>query len=281
MLDRIPQNSCFEVFVLRITADKKEFFMIDMHVHLEYADYTFDWIDKFVERAVAMNIDTLCLVEHTHQFRDFAPMYRDAVNYSKFQHDWYYKKKLRNLSEYTEFITTVRKREYPIKLLFGLEVCYFENMEDLIYDRINSYNFDHIIGSVHWLDGFGFDLNRDQWNGIDVDDAYRRHFEIMEKLIESELFETVAHPDSIKLFGHIPSYDMKPTYNRIAQLMKRHGTSAEQNGGAHLKDNRIELGMAPDFLKSVKENHVNIITCSDAHRPEHVGVNIAELTATL
>ena len=132
--------------------------MIDMHVHLEYADYTFDWIDKFVERAVAMNIDTLCLVEHTHQFRDFAPMYRDAVNYSKFQHDWYYKKKLRNLSEYTEFITTVRKRENPIKLLFGLEVCYFENMEDLIYDRINSYNFDHIIGSVHWLDGFGFDL---------------------------------------------------------------------------------------------------------------------------
>ena len=255
--------------------------MIDMHVHLEFADYTFDWIDKFVERAVAMNIDTLCLVEHTHQFKDFASMYTDIVKYSEFQYNWYYKKKLRDLTEYTDFIDEVRKRKYPIKLLFGLEVCYFESMEKLIDEKIHSYNFDHIIGSVHWLDGFGFDLNRKAWENVDVENAYRRHFEIMEKLIECELFDAVGHPDSIKIFGYTPSYDLVPTYNKIAGLMKKHGICAEQNGGVHMKHNEIELGLAPEFLKAVKENGVKIITASDAHRPEDVGRNIAELVKTI
>lgn len=255
--------------------------MIDMHVHLERADYTFEWIDRFVQQAVAMNIDTMCFVEHTHQFKEFAPMYTEIAEYSDFQHEWYYKKKLRSLSEYTDFIDVLRKRDYPIKLLFGLEVCYFEGQEKLIEKYIRSYNFDHIIGSVHWLDGFGFDLNRDAWENVDVDNAYRRHFEIMEPLIECELFDVVGHPDSIKIYGHTPSYDLKPTYNKIAALMKKHGVCAEQNGGVHMKHNEIELGLAPDFLKAVKSNGVKIITSSDAHRPEDVGRNIAELVKTI
>lgn len=255
--------------------------MIDMHVHLEYADYTFDWIDKFVNQAVKMDIDTLCLVEHTHQFRDFAPMYTEISEYSQFQHEWYFKKHFRNLSEYTDFITAVRKRKYPIKLLFGLEVCYFEGMEKLIDEKIHSFNFDHIIGSVHWLDGFGFDLNRDAWNGKDPDKLFARHFEIMENLIKSELFNVVGHPDSVKIFGHNTSYSLLPTYDKIASLMKTHGICAEQNGGVHLKHPEIELGLAPGFLEAVKRHGVKIITSSDAHHPEHVGMNIKELMETL
>ena len=255
--------------------------MRDMHVHLEYADYTFEWIDKFVNQAVAMDIDTLCLVEHTHQFKDFAPMYPEIANYSDFQHYWYYKKNFRDLSEYTDFITAARKRNYPIKLLFGLEVCYFEGMESLIDEKIHSFNFDHIIGSVHWLDGFGFDLNREAWADKDPDHLFKRHFEIMEGLIKCELFDVVGHPDSIKLFGHSTTYDLQPTYDKLAKLMKKHNISAEQNGGIHLKHPEIELGLAPGFLKAVKDNGVNIITSSDAHRPEHVGMNVKDLVKTI
>ncbi len=252
-----------------------------MHVHLERVEYTFDWIDKFVDQAVKMGIDTMCFVELTHQFKEFAPMYKNIAEYSSFQHEWYYKKKLRNLSEYTDFIQVLRKRDYPVKLLFGLEVCYFEGQEELIEKYIKSFNFDHIIGSVHWLDGFGFDLNRDAWNNVNIDWAYKRHFEIMEKLIECELFNVVGHPDSLKLFGHLPSYNMIPTYDKIASLMEKHSIAAEQNGGVHMKCPNIELGLAPDFLKAVKAHNVKIITSSDAHRAEDVGRNIAELMETL
>ncbi len=255
--------------------------MKDMHVHLEYADYTFEWIDRFVAQAVKMDIDTLCLVEHSHQFTDFAPMYTGISQYSEFQNWWYYKKNFRQLKEYTDFITEARKREYPIRLLFGLEVCYFNGQEELIEKNIRAFDYDHIIGSVHWMDGFGFDLNRDAWRGLDVDTQYRRHFEIMEGLIECELFDVVGHPDSLKLFGHKPGYDLNPTYDRIASLMKKHDIAAEQNGGVHLKLPEIELGMAPDFLAAVKRHGVRIITSSDAHRPEHVGMNVKELVETL
>ncbi len=255
--------------------------MIDMHVHLEYADYTFEWIDKFVNQAVKMGIDTLCLVEHTHQFKDFAPMYTEIVKYSDLQYNWYGKKTLRALKEYTDFITAVRKREYPISLLFGLEVCYFKNMEKLIDEKIHLFDFDHIIGSVHWVDNFGFDLSAAAWENVNTDDVFRGHFAVMEDLIRSELFDAVGHPDSVKIFGHTPSYDMVPTYNRIARLMREHGISAEQNGGLHIKDPNTELGLASDFLKAIKANGVNIITASDAHHPEDVGRNIKELLATV
>lgn len=255
--------------------------MIDMHVHLERVEYTFEWIDKFVDQAVKMGIDTMCLVEHTHQFKEFAPMYKGVVEYSQFQHEWYYKKKLRNLSEYTDFISVLRRRDYPVKLLFGLEVCYFEGMECLIDKYIHSFDFDHIIGSVHWLDNFGFDLNREAWKNVDVNWAYKCHFDVMEKLIECELFDVVGHPDSLKLYGHLPTYDMKPTYEKIASLMKKHNIAAEQNGGVHMKQPQIEIGMAKDFLAAVKKHNVKIITSSDAHRPEDVGRNIADLVKTL
>ena len=53
----------------------------------------------------------------------------------------------------------------------------------------------------------------------------------MNKLIASDLFTGVAHPDSIKAFGHKPSYDLIDTYNKLADLLNKHNVYAEQSGG--------------------------------------------------
>jgi histidinol-phosphatase (PHP family) len=224
-------------------------------------------------------LEEIWLLEHTHIFTEFTPMYEEISHYSEYQKEWALRRiGKRPLQEYTEFIRAARQLSYPIKLRFGLEVCYFEENEKLIGELIRSFPFDFTVGSVHWIDGFGFDHKAELWNGHDVDRLYRRYYEIMKKLISSCLFTGVAHPDSIKVFGYRPSYDLSEIYHEIARLLKLHDMYAEQSGGLCLNYSKwCELGMNSRLREILVTQDVRIQTASDAHSPENVGAYISEL----
>jgi histidinol-phosphatase (PHP family) len=254
--------------------------MIDCHIHLERGPYTLEWIDKFVATAIRRGLNEIYLLEHSHRFIEFIPMYEPVSKYSDYQRDWFHRKNDGKLSinNYTALINKAKQKEYPIKVNFGLEICYFEEYETLMKEIISSYPFDFTTGSVHWVDGFGFDHKKDLWNNINVDRTYRRYYEIMAKLIESDLFTGVAHPDSIKAFGHKPSYDLTNIYSEIADLLIQYEVYAEQSGGLHLNYSKeCEYGMNAQMLRIFKSKGVKIQTASDAHCPEDVGANIKEL----
>lgn len=253
--------------------------MIDCHIHLERGPYTIEWLNEFVKTAVNRGIDEIYLLEHSHRFTEFTPMYESICDYNDIQREWFKRKSSKSLSinNYTKFIDQVKQTSFPIKLKFGLEICYFEGWEHLIKDVLDSYSYDFATGSVHWVDGFGFDHKKEFWESIDVDRIYIRYYEIMQKLIESDLFTGVAHPDSIKAFGHKSSYQLVDTYRKLADLLCKHDMYAEQSGGLHLNYNCHELGMNETMLKIFIDQGVRILTASDAHRPEDVGANIMEL----
>lgn len=254
--------------------------MIDCHIHLERGPYTTEWLNEFVETAVNRGLDEIYLLEHSHRFIEFIPMYKSICDYSDYQREWFKRKNDGNLSikNYTDFIEQAKRISYPLKVKFGLEVCYFEDYEKLIKDVTGSYPFDFVTGSVHWIDGFGFDHKKELWDTIDIDKTYVRYYEIMQKLIESKLFTGVAHPDSIKAFGHKPSYELIDTYSKLADLFCKHNLYAEQSGGLHLNYSReCECGMNAKMLKVFIDKGVKILTASDAHSPKYVGANIVNL----
>lgn len=98
----------------------------------------------------------------------------------------------------------------------------------------------------------------------------------MEKLIQSNLFHHLAHPDSIKCFGYYPDYDLKETYSNIAKQLKKHKMKAEFSLGLYINYGHKEFGLNQEFLKILKQEEVELITASDAHDPEHVGEYIKE-----
>lgn len=254
--------------------------MIDCHIHLERGKYTVEWLNRFVETAIYRGIHEIYLLEHSHRFSEFVPMYKSIADYSYYQKEWFERKRNVDLSikEYTLFIEQAKQIPYPIKVKFGLEVCYFEEYEHLINGILDSYPFDFATGSVHWVDGFGFDHKKELWDNINVDKLYIRYYEVMERLIGSGLFTGVAHPDSIKVFGHKPSFGLECTYEKIAELLNKNNMYAEQSGGLYLNySSNCELGMNEKMLKVFKDNGVRILTASDAHKPEDVGANIMEL----
>ena len=255
--------------------------MTDVHIHIEKGPYTKEWIDKFVKQAIRVGIDEIYLLEHSHRFTEFAPMYASICEYSDYQKKWYNKKEKLSIKDFQALITKMRNIEFPIKIKWGLEVCYFPEYEKLIGDILNSFNFDFAVGSIHWVEGFGFDHKAEFWNDIDTEQIYRKYYSLMLCLVKSGLFSGVAHPDSIKCFHHYPVNDLTATYSLLADELNSHGMYAEQSGGLALNYGFEELGMNKTMLNIFKNKNVNIRFASDAHKPEDVCANILHMQALL
>lgn len=251
--------------------------MIDGHVHIERGPYKIEWIKEFVDKASSRGIQTLHLLEHTHRFYEFIDLYSEAVKYNEYQREWLSKKVEISLVDYINLIDEVKSHHWPIDLKFGLETCYFEGKEKLIKEIKGAYDWDFLTGSVHWIDGWGFDHKAEFWDNKNADEAYQRYYSMMMNLVKSNLFDILAHPDSIKCFGHRCSKDLIETYKELAQLIKSSNMKVEQSAGLFLNYKHNELGMNNSLLDVMKEYGAEIITASDAHRPEDVGAYVAEM----
>ena len=261
--------------------------MRDVHVHFLHGNkkgYTLDYLLGFVETALRMGIKEIYLLEHTHQFLEFERVYEPIRNYNDYQNNWIRDRMNTSIESYLRFIETAKKRTYPVTIKYGLEVCYIPDTADILATILDDYSFDFLTGAVHWIDSWGFD-HRDQkelWHSMNVHEVYLRYYEISCELCESNLFTGLAHPDSIKCFGYIPSCDMSETYSNLTALLNEHEMYAENSGGLHLNYSKeIELGLNKELLNVFKQHHVRIYTASDAHKQSDVGANIKELEMML
>ncbi len=258
--------------------------MIDAHVHIfgeNIGEYSIERINSFITHAQEKGITEIYMLEHTYLFREFEQMYNPVIRNNEYLRNWLSAKKKISVEEYTSFIDRARSFEFPIKVRFGLEVCYIPEAAHIMPGLLKQYKWDFLTGSVHFIGDFGFDHKPELWEGIDVDGVYGRYYEIMLELAGSSLFSGLAHPDSIKCFGHYPSKDMSETYTALAKVLNKSGMYAEQSGGLALNYGFPELGMNREMLRIFKANNVKILTASDAHRPEHAGANIKELEKAL
>jgi histidinol-phosphatase (PHP family) len=255
--------------------------MRDVHIHVERGPYTKEWIARFVDRAKEAGLDEIYLLEHSHRFEEFSPMYASVCRYNDYQKSWYSRRKGLSLIRYQRLITEMRECDFPVAIRWGLEICYFPDYERLVSDILNSFDFDFSVGSIHWVDGFGFDHNAESWRGIDIETLYRRYYELMIQLVSSNLFHGVAHPDSIKCFHKYPQYDMTDTYIALADKLNEHKVYAEQSAGLALNYGFEEIGMNTKMRDVFMDKGVDIRFASDAHKPEDVGAYIAGMHSKL
>ena len=165
--------------------------MIDGHIHIERGDYSLEWIEQFVNKAVEMKIDEIWLLEHCYIFEEFMSMYGSVCAYSKYVDNWFQRSAGKHkLPEYYELIEKVRNQKYPVKIKFGLEICYFKEYETFIGELTKDKGFDFLLGSIHFVDKFAFDHKPEHWIEIDVDTIYRRYFEDSISLAKTLIRET-------------------------------------------------------------------------------------------
>ena len=254
------------------------FIMIDAHVHLDKGPLTKKYLDEFIKEAIKNNIDEIHVLNHSHRFKEFKPLYKNCFGVLR-QAAWLKYSLRDSIYDYINFIKEMKKEKFPIKVLFGLEVCYFEDKEDFLREILSIYDFDFLIGSIHYIDNIGYDVpwSKDAlWSKYDADYIYKKYFNSYESLIKSDLFTQIGHPDTIKIYGIYPSYDLKDTYQRIAKLAHDHNVIVENNTKVHYEYKQKDIGLKQEFLDILKNNKCKLIASSDAHSPKEVGLFLEE-----
>lgn len=248
----------------------------DLHIHIERGEYKKEWIEKFINKAIEMNIDEINLLEHSIRIKEFHPTFEEAKNYNLYQAKWFAgkEKQAHSLEEYKTLIDEIKSNDYPIKVNFGLEICWFEQHEDYIRDLVADNYFDYLLGSVHWIDNWTFNQRKYQWLGRDVDKIYQRYYEMSNSLISSNIFNIIAHPDLVRCHSIYPSYDLTNTYRELCQNAKANNVMIEINTSKG-------LGINDCFLNIAREEGVIFSLGSDAHSPENVGKRIREASMLL
>lgn len=256
--------------------------MIDGHVHLENGELSVEYVLEFVNEAIKKGVDEIQILDHTHRFKEFKCIYEELKKYPK-QKEWLENpmKKFKNsLDDYVKLIHDVKKLQLPIKVKFGLEVCYVPKHKETIRQILQPYTFDFLVGAIHSIDGILYDMPFSKeylWEKYDVNHIYKRYYELVFDLVASDLFTQLAHPDTIKMFNYYPIYDLTDTYIQLAQLLNSHHMKAENNTGCYYRYNHKDKGLSQELLSIFQQYHVAIITASDAHKPSDVASYISEI----
>lgn len=245
--------------------------LTDYHTHTERGPYTVEWLEKFLAMAKSKGIQEYGVSEHAYRFHQTAHL---------LDHPWTRERRTEDLDVYMDMIMKARKTGHHVK--FGIELDFIPGTETDLAAFIRSYPFDYVIGSVHWLGTFGFDLleMKEQWDARDLHATYSEYFTILSQMVKSELFDFVGHPDVIKVFGYEPQDQpfLQGWYDTMAALFAKHDAVIEIST-AGLRKPVGKLYPAPDFLQACHTAHVPIVINSDAHRPEDVGADYDQAIA--
>jgi len=236
--------------------------MIDLHNHTPLCNHSVGSPEEFIQKAIEKGIKY-------YGFADHAPMEFDYEYRMGFEDMPKYEKEIKELKE---------KYKDQITILLGYEVDFTPFVDKRVLER----DVDYLIGSVHFLDNWGFDNPEfiKEWDKRDVDDVYREYFDKIEKMASSKLFDIVGHIDLVKVFNFKPKKNIKDLAKNAIKAIKNSGMSIEINT-AGLRKPVKEIYPSDELIEMILNEGIDITTSSDAHSPEQVGFYIKEVTEKL
>ncbi|MBE3577551.1 MAG: histidinol-phosphatase HisJ family protein [Limnochordales bacterium] len=233
------------------------------------------------ERAVG----EIGISEHIYRFRQFREVMRDLYEGEgthPYIRDWLSNDFRADLDLYVETILSARL-DVPLRL--GLEVDYLPGRMELIRQILSPYPWDYLLGSVHFLGRWGFDIAPEIGWPDDpelIDEGWLQYWQTWRQAAECGLFSSMAHPDLFKKFGHRPSPAAAPQVAEAARTAlvaaARAGVAIEINS-AGLRKPVGEIYPSLSLLQEARAVHLPITLGSDAHRAEDVGRGLAEAIA--
>jgi len=172
-----------------------------------------------------------------------------------------------------------------ITIRVGLEADFHPGTEGYVEDMIAAYDWDYVIGSVHYIKEWGFD-NPDCiqiWDTWKIEDAYCAYFELVSQSAQTGLFNIIGHPDLIKKFGHRADLNDKRVQSAEESMLQAVLTSgaALEISSAGLRKPVGEMYPHQRITKRAAELGIPFSYGSDAHSPAEVGHGMDTCLKTL
>jgi len=231
--------------------------MFDFHMHTSVSFDSETRSIDMVDAAVKAGLKEICFTDHWDYHSD--PLDK---------HDLF------SLDDYAKAYDTLKDDRIIIRrgIEYGLTEWNIKECDDVLSKR----NFDFVIGSVHFVDGYD-PYYADFWKGTTPEKAYVRYLEKTLECVElHDNFDVLGHLTYVCKSPNNPS--SKPvTYeenaeisDEIMRLLVKKGKGMEINTSGVNKTGDFLPPAA--FLRRFKELGGEIVTIgSDAHTPDRVG----------
>jgi histidinol-phosphatase (PHP family) len=167
-------------------------------------------------------------------------------------------------------------------VLLGLEMDWVPGRADELRRFLAPYDWDVVLGSVHWIGAWGFDNISDpafapEWERRDADGVFAAYAALVRDLAASELCDVLAHPDLPKLAGHRPT-SYTPLHDAIVEAATGGGCALEVNSNGYRRICAEPYPALP-LLEQAHAAGLSITFASDAHTPDRLGQRFDDLTA--
>src|SRR3954451_14200396 len=178
--------------------------LTDYHVHLRPDDpgttseryFTPGNAERYRETATKRGIAELGVSEHVYRFHAALDVWN---------HPLWCQNAADDLEEYVQFV----REETDLRL--GIEADYVPGREDRMATLLERFEWDYVIGSVHFLRDHAVDMPGafDIWGrGESAEKVWRRYFETVGEAARSGLYDIIPHPDLVKVWaGARPARD--------------------------------------------------------------------------
>ena len=172
------------------------------------------------------------------------------------------------------------KYKDKIQVRYGIEVDYFPGHEDELRELIESIPVDYVIGSVHFIGNWNFDVDQSLYGKWSNDKLYEKYFALIQKAAQSELFDTIGHIDIIKKFGVYPETNQDKLFEDTIKIIKEHNMVVELNTGG-MDRPCAEFTPGSRLLEMCHQHQVPVTLASDAHRVEQIARHYERAIALL
>ncbi len=228
--------------------------IVDLHNHTPLCNHAEGEIDAYIEAAIKNGIQYFGFSDHAPM--DFDPSYRMSFE---------------QMQQYeTDVLDAKAKYADQIEILLGYEVDYLRGHMD---PRVLNAKVDYLIGSVHFLDEWGFDNPEfiGRYENEDIDLIWQKYFHAIEDMAQSGFFDIVGHLDLIKIFKFMPTQKIEDIAKDALVAIKENDMVLEINVAGYRKP-VAEAYPSLSLLKEAYKLDIPITFASDAHKPEQVGL---------
>lgn len=253
--------------------------LTDYHVHLRPDEpgttaeryFTAANAERYREVAAERGIAELGVAEHIHRFTDALSIW---------QHPWWRANAHDDVDAYCAFV----REETDLRL--GIEADFVPGREDRIASFLEAREWDYVVGSVHFLREDAVDMagDWDVWGrGEPAERVWRRYFETVAEAARSGLYDVMAHPDLVKVWGGerpTPEGDPRRWYEPAVEGFLDGGVAVEVST-AGLRKPVGEIYPSRAFLEMVADAGLPVALSSDAHVPDDLGHRYEEAVALL
>jgi histidinol-phosphatase (PHP family) len=242
--------------------------LTDYHVHLRPDErentaekfFTPANAERYRESAAERGIEELGVAEHIYRFRQALEVW---------EHPFWRTYAIDDLDDYCAFV----REETDLKL--GIEADFVPGREDRTANLLDARDWDYVVGSIHFVGDESLDTEEfSVWTTTaSADRIWKRYFEMLGEAAQSGLFDILAHPDLVKVWGKdrpLPDGDLRRFYYPAMEVIADCDVAIEVSTAGFRKPVG-EIYPAPAFLEMAIDAGKPIALSSDAHTPDLLG----------